>query len=577
MRTGRLRKHKPADYLPADGMVWERYEAIARRDGLLDFDNMLVVFHELLSNNPRVRGFFQKRYTHLVVDEFQDNSELQTVLLEDMVDPANPQITVVGDDDQCIYQFRGAEPGNFRRLNESYEKLTLVDNYRSTANILRVGAAFLEESKRREPKELEPTREAGAPVELWKVRSDKHQARVVADEMVRRHEEDGVPWGEMACLLRCFKTDRGPLHSKLQEAFTVAKVPFCVVGGKTLFEKKSIGDLMAYLRLALLADGERDDDAFELVLNRPPRRCTPATMLQLIVRQQAAMQQGETRGVGLEEAARAMCITGVGLKPPQRKALTGYLKTLDELRDGVASADLIELLQRIWSSSGLEEWHGKQTKKKNDKKAPAVSAASRRKQEEEDDETATTATATTARRMRRARKTRTRRARPVTAQRTRGRPRRLGRSSSSTTAPMTTRAARRAWRPRRCRSRLPPPPPRCRSGLPTPPPRHCRSRSRRRFPSCPRSRRSSPSRTCTSRSGRRRKLRSPSENAPRRRRACRRSSSCLASGSWSSSRRRWRVRWRVGRRSTSSTRRLPRRVAAAGGGGLRHRDRAAER
>ena len=386
VRTGRLRRHKPGDYLPDDGMVWERYEAIARRDGLLDFDNMLVVFHELLSNNPRVRGYFQQRYTHLVVDEFQDNSELQTVLLEDMVDPANPQITVVGDDDQCIYQFRGAEPGNFRRLNESYEKLTLVDNYRSTANILRVGAAFLEESKRREPKELEPTREAGAPVELWKVRSDKHQAQVIATEMRRRHYEDGVPWGEMACLLRCFKTDRGPLHSKLQEAFTVAKVPFCVVGGKTLFEKKSIGDLMAYLRLALLADGERDDDAFELVLNRPPRRCTPATMLQLIVRQQAAMQQGETRGVGLEEAARAMCITGVGLKPPQRKALTGYLKTLDELRDGVASADLIVLLQRIWSSSGLEEWHGKQTKKKNDKKAPAVSAAARRKQEEEEDD-----------------------------------------------------------------------------------------------------------------------------------------------------------------------------------------------
>ena len=75
----------------------------------------------------------------------------------------------------------------------------------------------------------------------------------------------------------------------------------------------------------------------------------------------------------------------VGRKPPQRKARTGYLKTLDELRDGVASADLIELLQRIWSSSGLEEWHGKQTKTKNDKKAPAVSAAARRKQEEEDE------------------------------------------------------------------------------------------------------------------------------------------------------------------------------------------------
>ena len=119
---------------------------------------------------------------------------------------------------------------------------------------------------RREAKTLEATREAGPPVELWKVRSEKHQAAAVVEEMARRHRDAGVPWGEMAVLLRCFKTERGTLHGVLQEALTTARVPYCVVGGKTFFERRSVLDTMAYLRLALLGGGERDDDAFAQVL-----------------------------------------------------------------------------------------------------------------------------------------------------------------------------------------------------------------------------------------------------------------------------------------------------------------------
>ena len=112
---GRLGGHLPGDYLPDDADVWLRYEALQRREGALDFDSMLTLFHELLANHEGARLRFLSTYDHLVVDEFQDNSGLQTRLLKLMVADEAPRLTVVGDDDQCIYQFRGAEPGNFAR------------------------------------------------------------------------------------------------------------------------------------------------------------------------------------------------------------------------------------------------------------------------------------------------------------------------------------------------------------------------------------------------------------------------------------------------------------------------------
>ena len=147
------------------------------------------VLHQLLEKHQGARQRFLSTFAHLIVDEFQDNSELQSQLLELMVDASAPKLTVVGDDDQCIYQFRGAEPGNFRRLRGVFSSLvdrTLVDNYRSSANILTVAAVFLKECVRREDKTLLATRNTGEPVELWKVRDGVQQAKEIATEVRRR-------------------------------------------------------------------------------------------------------------------------------------------------------------------------------------------------------------------------------------------------------------------------------------------------------------------------------------------------------------------------------------------------------
>ena len=177
-----------------------------------------------------------------------------------------------------IYSFRGACPGNFDRLRDFYSserqmdvsEQTLVQNHRSSANILSVATAFLEGDTRRHQKVLEPTKSAGIPVEVWDTKSHKDQARHIALAMVERHEQDGVPYGEMACLFRCSqKMNFGNLTTHIQMQLAERNVPFHIVGGKTLFEKETVVNLLSYLRVCLR--DRSDDESFECILNQPPR------------------------------------------------------------------------------------------------------------------------------------------------------------------------------------------------------------------------------------------------------------------------------------------------------------------
>ena len=146
---------------------------------------------------------------------------------------------------------------------------TLVQNHRSSANILAVAAAFLEGDTIRHRKDLKPTKSEGIPVEVWDMAKCKDQAKHIAITMVERHEQDGVPYGEMACLFRCIKTKFGNLTKQIQVELAQRNVPFHIVGGKTLFEKETVVNLLSYLHVCL---GERsEDESFESILNKPPR------------------------------------------------------------------------------------------------------------------------------------------------------------------------------------------------------------------------------------------------------------------------------------------------------------------
>ena len=147
---------------------------------------------------------------------------------------------------------------------------TLVKNHRSSASILAAASTFLSGDTTRHPKELQPTKSAGIPVEIWKVHNYKDQARHIALAMIQRHEHDEVPYSEMACLFRCSKMGvYGNLTTHIQMELAEKNVPFHVLGGSTIFQREAVLDLLAYLQLCI--GGCYNDDSFERVINKPPR------------------------------------------------------------------------------------------------------------------------------------------------------------------------------------------------------------------------------------------------------------------------------------------------------------------
>ena len=373
VRKARLGGHSKSDYIVGDAQIWEIYDNLQLETGQIDFDTMLTIFTDKVLGNPVIARRFHDMYSHVIVDEYQDNSDVQARMLNKIVQGG--RLTAVGDDDQCIYEFRGASPGNFERLKKDYEgqqqgqrilsvqEETLIINHRSTGNILKVAAAFL--SKDREyRKELRPERSDGDPVELWKCHDQVQQAKAIALQMVERRKQ-GVDWGEMACLFRCFKFGQlGSLNSVLQRELAAKSIPFVVVGGKTIFERETVLDLLAYTRLA--TQGSRNDEAFSRVINKPSRRLPRDKMIPLLeefARANEAKASGKPSHVYLEDAARAMNKTAIGLSKSRHHGLTEFLALVDNLRNESNRLLLPELLQYIWVQSGLENLY--------DKKAPA--------------------------------------------------------------------------------------------------------------------------------------------------------------------------------------------------------------
>ena len=284
---------------------------------------------------------------------------------------------------QTIYGFRGASPGNFDRLRKWYleernvvlNEATLSENYRSSANILAVATRFLENSHDRHPKPLNPTKEAGLPVEVWHCRDKEGQSRRIISSIIERHVSGGITYGEMAILLRCSKMGAlGCLSTALQVELFARNIPFVLVGGTSLFERETVLDLLAYLRLAL---GE-DDDAMKRVINKPPRKLPADVMIPLIEHHRVSSGRRGT----LQQAAKAMCKTGASLSASRHSALERFMSELDELRKLVDKMPLPSLIMHIWKvrnaeGRSLQDFHenkskAKKSSGKDDKKTPNI-------------------------------------------------------------------------------------------------------------------------------------------------------------------------------------------------------------
>ncbi len=263
------------DYAVLAADVYPRYEETLRAAGAVDFDDLLLLPVQLLAEDEEVRRALWKRWHYLMIDEYQDTNGVQLAMAR-LLSGNRRNLCVVGDDDQSIYSFRGADVGNileFERHFPGAKVVKLEDNYRSTARILGAANAIIAGNPRRHEKRLRPTSGIGAPLTLHEYGDEVLEAEGIADEITRRRLLRGVKWGDIAVLYRANTQSR-----QLEEAFRQKNIPYRVVGGTSFFERKEVADATAYLRAV---SHPADEIALRRIMNYPARGIGRQTVLRL--------------------------------------------------------------------------------------------------------------------------------------------------------------------------------------------------------------------------------------------------------------------------------------------------------
>ena len=264
--------------------LYEAYDAQCNKEGVVDFAELLLRCYELLSRNEALRRHYQERFRYVLVDEFQDTNVLQYKWLKLLTGP-EAAMFAVGDDDQSIYAFRGADVGNMRDFEREYKVANVVrleQNYRSHGNILDAANAIIKNNDNRLGKNLWTEAGAGEPIRVFEAYSDLDEARWIVEE-IKALARDGHARAEIALLYRSNAQSR-----VLEHALFSAGLPYRVYGGLRFFERQEIKHALAYLRLIANPD---DDTSFARVVNFPTRGIGARSIEQL---QDAAKAAGSS-------------------------------------------------------------------------------------------------------------------------------------------------------------------------------------------------------------------------------------------------------------------------------------------
>jgi len=251
-------------YLEKVARVYEEYQRELKRNNAFDFDDLIVKTVELFRHDPEILERFQERFRYISVDEYQDTNTAQFVFVS-LLAAKYHNICVVGDDDQSIYKFRGANIENilqFEKVFPDAKVIRLEQNYRSTQNILNAANAVIKNNRNRKAKSLWTEHEEGELIKLFHVNNPYEEADRVVDQ-IRRYLKEGYKLNDCACLYRTNAQSR-----TLEEAFVRANLPYKIVGGVNFYQRKEIKDVLAYLKTI---DNARDDVAVRRIINVPKR------------------------------------------------------------------------------------------------------------------------------------------------------------------------------------------------------------------------------------------------------------------------------------------------------------------
>ncbi|MCE8010213.1 DNA helicase II [Billgrantia desiderata] len=322
--------------------LYERYQLTCERGGLVDFGELLLRSLELLRDTPALLAHYQERFAHVLVDEFQDTNTLQYAWLKLLTGMKTP-MTVVGDDDQSIYGWRGARIENIRRFEQEFpgtHTVRLEQNYRSTSAILDAANALISHNAERMGKELWTAGARGEPISVYAGFNDLDEARFIVDT-IKEKVDEGYRRRDVAILYRSNAQSR-----VLEETLIRQGMPYRIYGGHRFYERLEIKNALAYLRLLL----NRDDDAsLERIINVPPRGIGTRTVEQLRERARVA-------GVSLWQALHDGLADG-SLKGRAGASLQLFADLIEGLDNDTAGLRLHEIIDHVNERSGLVEHH----------------------------------------------------------------------------------------------------------------------------------------------------------------------------------------------------------------------------
>ena len=320
------------DYSMRLAELYEAYDAQCQREGVVDFPELLLRSYELLYRNEPLRQHYQDRFRHILIDEFQDTNTLQYRWLKLFAGP-HTALFAVGDDDQSIYAFRGANTANMAEFEREFAHgnvIKLEQNYRSHGNILTAANTLIAQNAHRLGKNLWTTEGDGEPIRIFDAYSDQDEASFVVDE-VKTLNREGLNLSDMALLYRSNAQSR-----VLEHALFSAGVPYRVYGGLRFFERQEVKHALAYLRLLTHPE---DDGAFLRVVNFPARGIGARTLEQLA---DAAARSGSS----LWQAA---CTSG--------GKVAGFARLIEEIKQATRDLPLAEAIDHVIEASGLADYY----------------------------------------------------------------------------------------------------------------------------------------------------------------------------------------------------------------------------
>lgn len=322
--------------------VYADYSGHLRACNAFDFDDLILKPVELFRAHPDLLGHWRARIGYLLVDEYQDTNLCQYELVK-LLMGGRPALTVVGDDDQSIYAWRGARPENLAQLPRDFPDLKVVkleQNYRSTGRILKAANALIAHNPHVFDKRLWSAHAHGEPLRVLSARSEEHEAERVVNEITYHKFKHSTGFGDYAILFRENHQARA-----LERVLRERRIPYVLSGAQSFFDRTEVKDIMAYLRLVANTD---DDSAFLRIVNTPRREIGPSTLAAL-------SEYAGARGLSLLHAARAPGLAE-RLNPRQLAMLRQFIVWLDILSEKAQRDEPTEIVKELLADIRYEDW-----------------------------------------------------------------------------------------------------------------------------------------------------------------------------------------------------------------------------